>query len=195
MVHFKQHAKEEIPLQAPITDSAHPPPDPAKGEDSLKTRSSAYVMSLGGAGAVDSGSTRDSDGKPPVQGDTYKLMFLGKYRIPTSVNTGNDQVEIMDMLVTKVKDSLTARTVTSQSRLGVRRSIGSRLLGKSSKPSPPNSRKSSQGRAGPVDGEGVVNGGMKDVDKQQSTVGKELVRGREQHLKTCSLKVFLVLTL
>ncbi len=122
-------------------------------------------------------------------------MFLGKYRIPTLVNTGNDQVEIMVMLVTKVKDSLTARTVTSQSRLGVKRSIGSRLLGKSSKPSPPNSRKSSQGRAGPVDGEGVVNGGMKDVDKQQSTVGKELVRGREQHLKTCSLKVFLVLTL
>ncbi len=120
-------------------------------------------------------------------------MFLGKYRIPTSVNTDNDQVEIMDMLVTKVKDSLTARTVTSQSRLGVRRSIGSRLVGKSSKPSPPNSRKSS--RAGPVDGEGVVNGGLKDVDKQQSTVGKELVRGREQHLKTCSLKVFLVLTL
>ncbi len=70
MVHFKQHAKEEIPLQAPITDSAHPPPDPAKGEDSLKTRSSAYVMSLGEAGAVDSGSTRDSGGKPPVQGDT-----------------------------------------------------------------------------------------------------------------------------
>ncbi len=54
MVHFKQHAKEEILLQAAITDSAHPPPDPAKGEDSLKTCSTADVMFLGGARAVDS---------------------------------------------------------------------------------------------------------------------------------------------
>jgi len=145
MIHFKQHAKEEISLQAPVGDhthQTHPLPD-----NTLVGGSSACVLSLRGKGGLESGGQEESAGKPPTLGDTYKLVFLGKYKMAVSVNTGSEQVELIDVLVTKVKETLAARAATSLG--GARKSIGSRLLSRTGKPSPSFLRKSSLGKPPP----------------------------------------------
>ena len=131
MNHFKQHAKEEISLQAPVSDHAH---TTRPHDNTLMGGSSAYVLSLCGEGGTELGGKQETSGKPPIRGDTYKLVFLGKYQMPMPVNTGSVQVELIDVLVAKVKEALAARATNSQP--GVRKSIGSRLLGRTSKPSP-----------------------------------------------------------
>ena len=113
------------------------------------SRSSAYVMSLNGDGVDIGAAGSRSSGKPPVQGDTYKLVYLGKSKIPSSVTTGSDQVKIIDTLVVKAREALAARSNVQGKQGPRKKSIGSRLRGRNTKSSPPISRTQSFGKSSP----------------------------------------------
>ena len=60
-----------------------------------------------------------------LQGDGYRLVYLGSYKIPPPAATGDGQVQIIDSLVGRVRESMATQT----SRMGLFHSKKKRSIG------------------------------------------------------------------
>lgn len=115
MTEFKEHAKEEVMVPPTITQDH---PTGAFGSNVTDTKSSGYIMSSSQNGGV-------------PREEEYKLEYWGRYEVPPPGSSNNDQVMIIDTLVSKCREAVSGSATLGKFRK--KRTFGSKFMRHTSK--------------------------------------------------------------
>ena len=103
MSKFKVHAREEVSIGSTISRS--------KASD-LPTKSSGLIFSTS---LKHHPPERQSSQEKPRQGSEYHVQFLGKFEVPSPSSSKDNQVQTIDKIVSRLKDSYEVKTKKKES--------------------------------------------------------------------------------